>query len=99
VLAYLHSSLGVLVCLFAATAQIFDLDGMEMIVDYLRIREGWERARAQAEDEVRQDQLQKALDDLREEQNARKARLGYRTIAALSLRIKRNTNRALFFKK
>jgi hypothetical protein len=60
--------------------QIFDLDEMEMVVDYLLIREGWERVRAQAEDEVRQEELQAALDLLRREQTARKTRLAHRTL-------------------
>jgi hypothetical protein len=59
--------------------QIFDLDDMNLVVDYLLIREGWERVRAQAEDEVRQEELQKALDLLRKEQTARKTRLAHRT--------------------
>jgi gamma-glutamyl:cysteine ligase YbdK (ATP-grasp superfamily) len=61
--------------------QIFDLDDMNLVVDYLLIREGWERVRAQAEDEVRQEELQKALDLLRKEQTARKTRLAHRTHA------------------
>lgn len=59
--------------------QIFDLDEMQLVVDYLMIREGWERIRAVVEDEVRQEELQKALDLLRKEQIARKNRFAYCT--------------------
>jgi hypothetical protein len=52
---------------------------MNLVIDYLLIREGWERVRAQAEDEVRQEELQKALDLLRQEQTARKTRLAHCT--------------------
>lgn len=67
----------VIFCLLSVQGYIFDLDDMNLVVDYLLIREGWERVRAQAEDEVRQEELQKALDLLRKEQTARKTRLAH----------------------
>ncbi len=53
---------------------------MQLVVDYLVIHEGWERVRASVEDEVRQERLNSAIQELRNEQSARRARLAYCTI-------------------